>query len=93
MYRDSVTIDLGTLTNDKVEIATTALDKEGGSHMAKPDDKVTIVDTVEYEGLKKGVEYRVVGTLMNKETGEPLDRNSTRLNSSHHTKSRMPSSA
>ena len=53
MYRDSVTIDLGTLTNDKVEIATTALDKESGSHMAKPDDKVTIVDTVEYEGLKK----------------------------------------
>ena len=27
VYRDSVTIDLGTLTNDKVEIATTALDK------------------------------------------------------------------
>ena len=40
--------------------------------MAKPDEKVTIVDTVEYEGLKKGVEYRVVGTLMNKETGEPF---------------------
>ena len=73
VYRDSVTIDLGTLTNDKVEIATTALDKESGSHMAKPDDKVTIVDTVEYEGLKKGVEYRVVGTLMNKETGEPFE--------------------
>ena len=56
-----------------MEIATTALDKESGSHMAKPDDKVTIVDTVEYEGLKKGVEYRVVGTLMNKETGEPFE--------------------
>ena len=56
-----------------MEIATTALDKESGSQMAKPDDKVTIVDTVEYEGLKKGVEYRVVGTLMNKETGEPFE--------------------
>ena len=73
VYRNSVTIDLGTLTNDKVEIETTALDQESGSHMAKPDDKVTIVDTVEYEGLKKGVEYRVVGTLMNKETGEPFE--------------------
>lgn len=73
VYKNAVTIDLGTLTNDKVEIATTALDKESGSQMAKPDEKVTIVDTVEYEGLKKGVEYRVVGTLMNKETGEPFE--------------------
>lgn len=75
VYRDSVTIDLGTLTNDKVEIATTALDQESGSQMAKPDDKVTIVDTVEFEGLKKGVEYKVIGTLMNKETGEALEIN------------------
>lgn len=75
VYRDSVTIDLGTLTNGKVEISTTALDQESGSQMAKPDDKVTIVDTVEFEGLKKGVEYKVIGTLMNKETGEALEIN------------------
>lgn len=75
VYKDSVTIDLGTLTNDKVEIATTALDQESGSQMAKPDDKVTIVDTIEFEGLKKGVEYKVIGTLMNKETGEALEIN------------------
>lgn len=72
IYKNNVTIDLGTLTNDKVEISTKALDKESGSQMAQPDEKVTIVDTVEYEGLKKGVEYRVTGTLMNKETGEAL---------------------
>ena len=76
VYKNSVTIDLGTLTNDKVEIATTALDQESDSQMAKPDDKVTIVDTVEFEGLKKGVEYKVIGTLMNKETGEALEINS-----------------
>ena len=75
VYKNSVTIDLGTLTNDKVEIATTALDQESGSQMAKPDDKVTIVDTVEFEGHKKGVEYKVIGTLMNKETGEALEIN------------------
>lgn len=75
VYKNSATIDLGTLTNDKVEIATTALDQESGSQMAKPDDKVTIVDTVEFEGLKKGVEYKVIGTLMNKETGEALEIN------------------
>lgn len=72
IYKDSVTVQLGTLTNDKIEIGTTALDKETGSHLSKPDEKVTIVDTVEYEGLKKGQEYKVVGTLMDKETGEPI---------------------
>lgn len=70
VYKDSVTVQLGTLTNDKIEIGTTALDKETSSHIAKPDDKVTIIDTVEYEGLKKGQEYKVIGTLMDKETGE-----------------------
>lgn len=65
-------MQLETLTNDKIEIGTTALDKETGSHLSKPDEKVTIVDTVEYEGLKKGQEYKVVGTLMDKETGEPV---------------------
>lgn len=72
IYKDSVTVQLGTLTNDKIEIGTTALDKETGSHLSKPDEKVTIVDTVEYEGLKKGQEYKVIGTLMDKETREPI---------------------
>src|SRR5699024_4777851 len=45
VYRDSVTIDLGTLTNDKVELSTSAVDQESGSQMAYPDDSVTIVDT------------------------------------------------
>ncbi|ANU50530.1 hypothetical protein A4V08_18175 [Lachnoclostridium sp. YL32] len=72
VYKDSVTVDLGTLTDDIIEIATTALDKETGTHMSKPEEKVTLVDTVEYSGLKKGQEYRLVGTLMNAETGEAI---------------------
>ena len=72
VYRDSVTIDLGTLTDDRIEIGTTALDQETGSHLSNPDQKVTLIDTVEYEGLKKGVEYRLTGTLMDQETGEPI---------------------
>lgn len=72
IYKDSVTVDLGTLTDDLIEIGTTALDKETGTHMSKPEEKVTLVDTVEYSGLKKGQEYRLVGTLMNAETGEPI---------------------
>lgn len=75
VYRDSVTIDLGTLTNDKVELSTSAVDQESGSQMAYPDDSVTIVDTVEMEGLQKGKEYRLVGSLMNQETGDPIENN------------------
>lgn len=72
VYRDSVMIDLGTLTDDRIEIGTTALDQETGSHLSNPDQEVTLIDTVEYEGLKKGEEYRLTGTLMNQETGEPI---------------------
>ena len=72
VYRDSVTIDLGTLTDDRIEIGTTALDKETGTHLSNPDKEVTLIDTVEYEGLKKGEEYRLIGTLMDQETGEPI---------------------
>lgn len=72
VYKDSVTIDLGTLTNDLIEIGTTALDKETGTHMSKPEKEVTLVDTVEYSGLKKGQSYKLVGTLMDVETGEAI---------------------
>lgn len=72
IYKDSVTVPLGTLTDDQIEIGTTALDQETESHISKPDEKVTIVDTVEYEGLKKGQEYQLIGTLMDQKTGEPI---------------------
>lgn len=72
VYKDSVTIDLGTLTDDLIEIGTTALDKETGTHMSKPEKDVTLVDTVEYSGLKKGQSYKLVGTLMDAETGEAI---------------------
>ena len=72
IYKDSVTVPLGTLTDDQIEIGTTALDQETESHISKPDEKVTLVDTVEYEGLKKGQEYQLIGTLMDQRTGEPI---------------------
>lgn len=72
VYRDKVTIDLGTLTDDQITIATTALEDESSTHMAKPEKSITLVDTVEYEGLKKGQEYKLIGTLMDQETGEPI---------------------
>lgn len=72
IYKDAVTVQLGTLTNDHLDIGTTALDKRTDSHAAKADEKVILVDTVEYEGLRKGQEYKLIGTLMDKETGEPI---------------------
>jgi len=73
IYKDAVTVPLGTLTDDKIEISTTAKDEKSGSQLSKPDEKVTLVDTVEYEGLKKGQEYKVIGTLMDKETGKEVE--------------------
>lgn len=81
VYKDSVTIDLGTLTDDKIEIATTAIDKETGDHISNPDEKVVLIDTVEYEGLKKGKEYKVIGILMNQKTGDPVLVNGEKVTS------------
>lgn len=72
VYKDSVTVQVGTLTDDFIEIGTTAVEKESGTHYAKPVEQVTIVDTVSYEGLKKGQEYKLVGTLMDPVTGEAI---------------------
>lgn len=43
------------------------------SHFAKPEEKITLVDTVEYEGLKKGQSYKLIGTLMDQESGKPIE--------------------
>lgn len=59
-----------TVTFGKPEIGTTAT--VDGEKTAQPAGQVTITDTVEYSGLNVGQEYRLVGVLMDKETGEPL---------------------
>lgn len=46
---------------------------EQNSHFAKPEEKITLVDTVEYEGLKKGQSYKLIGTLMDQESGKPIE--------------------
>ncbi len=54
------------------EIETTATNKADGTHYAEAIGEITIVDKVEYSGLIVGKEYTVNGTLMVKETGNPL---------------------
>ena len=51
---------------------TTATDKATETHTAHLDEKAEIEDLVKYENLIPGKIYTVKGTLMVKETGEPL---------------------
>ena len=59
-------------TIDFIDIHTNASSENGINEQQAIEDEVTLTDTVTYEGLKVGEEYTVSGTLMNKETGEPL---------------------
>ncbi|WP_165249076.1 VaFE repeat-containing surface-anchored protein [Adlercreutzia sp. ZJ141] len=70
--RDSVTVQLGTVTDSWPEIGTTATDARDGDKVLAPESDVSIVDRVAYSGLIPGKEYTVRGTLMNADTGEPI---------------------
>ena len=59
-----------TVTFGQPEIGTTAT--INGEKTAQPAEQITITDTVEYSGLTIGQEYKLVGVLMDKSTGEPL---------------------
>jgi len=54
------------------EIGTTAVNAETGTHEAQGKTKTILKDTVTYRNLKPGQEYTVVGTLMDKATGDPI---------------------
>ena len=79
LYRADVEIAVHTDINDKdqtvefiePEIHTTATSQDGEKTL-KPGQRVTIVDTVAYQGLTPGKEYVLRGVLMDKSTGEPL---------------------
>lgn len=53
-------------------IKTTAKDSDTKDHIANADDKITIIDTVEYRNLTIGKEYLMKGILMNAETKKPI---------------------
>lgn len=54
------------------EIHTNAADGLDGDKEVIADHKASVVDTVSYDNLVPGKEYKVSGTLMVKETGEAL---------------------
>ena len=48
------------------EIKTTATDAASGTHYAKPEKELTLTDLVEYKNLIPGKEYKLTGTLMDR---------------------------
>lgn len=59
-----------TVTFGQPSIGTTAT--VNGEKAVQPAGQITITDTVEYSGLTVGLEYKLSGVLMDKQTGEPL---------------------
>ena len=62
------------------KVRTTLVDKDTNSHVGRASNKMTLVDTVRYENLVAGKEYKVTGTLFDKETGRAiLDANGSQI--------------
>ncbi len=59
------------VTFKQPKIGTTAK-AENGSKTVPLAEKVTVIDTVAYENLAIGEEYVLTGTLMDKQSGQPL---------------------
>lgn len=53
-------------------IETSARDADSGDHQAVPQKDTLFIDVVKFEDLQIGQEYRIKGTLIDRETGKPL---------------------
>lgn len=80
MYKDTVVvsrekavIQLNNIENSGIGIQTIARDEKTGTHYSAPDNEVTIIDAVSYNNLKKNQAYKLVGYIMDKETGEAVE--------------------
>ena len=79
--RNKVVVDLGTLTDayeKEITIHTTATSKDGEKTILAGKD-VTIIDTVELDGLIKGTKYQLKGWQMLKEENAELIINNKRV--------------
>ena len=61
-----------TVSFGKPVVRTVLAGADNGLHEVGAASKVTLVDTVTYEGVEAGATYELKGTLMDKSTGEAL---------------------
>ena len=61
-----------TVSFGKPVVRTVLTGTDNGLHEVGATSKVTLVDTVAYEGVEAGATYELKGTLMDKSTGEAL---------------------
>lgn len=71
--RDGVTVRMNNLENREIRIQTMAREKDSGGQETEVKNPVTVMDTVQYHGLKKDSLYRMVGTVINKDSKSPLE--------------------
>ena len=71
--RDGYTAELGTLTDKKNEFETVVWDSDlNEERISLARKNVTLTDRVSMKGMEKGESYTLKGTIMDKESGEPL---------------------
>ena len=75
-------VDQQVTVLEKPEIGTKLLDRLTEDVTVAYGQKVELVDTVSYKNLLTGVEYKIEGILMDKDTGKPaLDKNGKEITS------------
>ncbi|MBR3032213.1 MAG: VaFE repeat-containing surface-anchored protein [Clostridiales bacterium] len=62
----------GEFLNHNPIIGTTLVDKETEEHVTVVREKITLIDTVEYNGLHVGEKYVMTGTLYDRATCDPI---------------------
>lgn len=62
----------GEFLNHNPIVGTTLVDKETEEHITIVRETITLIDTVEYNGLHIGESYVMTGTLYDKKTGETI---------------------
>lgn len=83
IYRDKAIVNLGTITDDKIEIETEALDAKTKTHTSLAEAETVIGDTVSLFGLTKGKKYEVRGWLVNLDDGSDVIIDGKKVSASH----------
>lgn len=68
----SVTVDLGELLDEAIQIHTVAINKETKEDRITAGENSKVQDSILYSGLEIGQEYTAEGILIDQDTGKPL---------------------